>query len=169
MITPVHEYEERVPSRFLALIKQKISKNSGILQRDVNLVTPPDCALAWFYQTSKSHMKCANMPSLSEFLRFTLTHKNKVKFVFVLKLIGLYPVFENHSKSNVIEIGWPINENKHKLTFLMPFTYTFWNVRSLESLFKNHSESAVSLSFQIFLWKLLRDAEISPWRSNEFS
>ena len=42
LITPVHEYEERVPSRFLALVKGKISKNSGILQRDVNMVSVPD-------------------------------------------------------------------------------------------------------------------------------
>lgn len=42
LITPVHEYEERVPSRFLGLIKTKIAKNAGALQRDVSYVAPPD-------------------------------------------------------------------------------------------------------------------------------
>ena len=42
LITPVHEYEERVPSRFLGIIKGKITKNSGALQRDVSHISPPD-------------------------------------------------------------------------------------------------------------------------------
>jgi len=42
LITPVHEYEERVPSKFLSIIKAKISKNPGVIQRDLNYVAQPE-------------------------------------------------------------------------------------------------------------------------------
>merc|ERR1719223_2249460 len=42
LITPVHEYEERVPSKFLSIIKTKISKNPGVIQRDLNYVAQPE-------------------------------------------------------------------------------------------------------------------------------
>ncbi|CAG5110772.1 Oidioi.mRNA.OKI2018_I69.chr2.g5138.t1.cds [Oikopleura dioica] len=42
LITPVHEYEERVPSKFLAIIKAKIAKNPGVIQRDLNYVAQPE-------------------------------------------------------------------------------------------------------------------------------
>jgi len=42
LITPVHEYEERVPSKFLSIIKSKISQKPGVIQRDLNYMWPPD-------------------------------------------------------------------------------------------------------------------------------
>ena len=42
LITPVHEYEEVVPARFLSIIKNKTSKNPGIQQRDVAHIFTPE-------------------------------------------------------------------------------------------------------------------------------
>jgi myosin-5 len=45
LITPVHEYEEVVPTKFLKLVKDKIAKTPGgpgITQRDLNYVATPE-------------------------------------------------------------------------------------------------------------------------------
>jgi myosin-5 len=45
LITPVHEYEEVVPTKFLKMVKDKIAKRpegAGITQRDLNFVATPE-------------------------------------------------------------------------------------------------------------------------------